>query len=88
MRVGEPYYVTQTTGNKCRKVLKQDSIVYIPIADTLRSLLQRSDLQKAIFNSSQVHSESELRDMCDGTIFKNHPVLSHNPKALQLIAYF
>lgn len=39
VNIGEPYYVTKLVGKRRRKVLTQDSIVYIPIAKTLKSLL-------------------------------------------------
>lgn len=29
-----------------------------------------------------------LKDMCDGSVFKNHPIFKTDNKAIQIIAYF
>ena len=37
----------------------------------------------------RAHSRSELlSDFCDGYLFKNHPVFSTDPTALQIILYY
>lgn len=32
--------------------------------------------------------ENKFGDICDGTIFEEHPIFSHNKQAIQIVAYF
>ena len=87
VKSGEPYYVTKLVGKRRRKVLTQDSIVYIPIAKTLKSLLQIPDIRAAI-NQPHTTQVAKFNDMCDGSVFKEHPVFSHSAHAIEIIAYY
>ena len=33
-------------------------------------------------------SDGLIGDLCDGEMFKEHPIFARNPKALQIIAYY
>ena len=80
---GEPYYADQFTGNKHQKVLKTDKFFYIPLCDTLRRLMY---YQAEVLNP---HTNNEcLRDFCDGSFFKSHPLFSYDPYALQIVGYY
>ena len=58
---------------------------YIPLYDTLKILLQHNDFQHELsFNSATSHL---IQDFCNGSSFKNHPLFSNDPDALQVIAY-
>ena len=87
IRIGPARYVTQFSGNKRRKVLKSDTFQYIPVEDTLRKLLQ---MPKFVHEIDNFHgsTDSTLTDMCDGSVFKMHPLFKLDTRAIQIIAYF
>ena len=41
-----------------------------------------------IISGSHTSESATSHDICDGTLFKNHPVFKENPKALQVILYY
>ena len=65
-----------------------DNFYYVPILDTLKSLLQLKDFQAELFNSHAQVSQEFLGDFCDGTVFKSYPLFGSDPYALQIIAYY
>ncbi len=71
--IGPPRYVTKFSGNKRTKAL--NTFQYIPIENTLLSLLK---------SAPDVVSGETMRDMCDGSVFKEHPVF----KGDNIIAYY
>ena len=85
---GMPYYHDQFSGQKRRRVSVTDNFYYVPILDTLKSLLQLKDFQAELFNSHAQVSQEFLGDFCDGTVFKSHPLFGSDPYALQIIAYY
>ena len=87
IKIGQPYYVTKLCGKKRRKVLDQDSIVYIPIKRILQALLQRLDIRLAIRNGPAC-APNLLQDLCDGELYEKHPVLSCSQNKVQITAYF
>lgn len=40
VKLGRSYYVSQFTGSKRRKVLKQDSFYYVPLLQAIKQLLE------------------------------------------------
>lgn len=46
------------------------------------------DFQVEVSNSHASHSDEEIGDFCDGTLFKWHPILSTDPHALQVVANY
>ena len=61
-------------------------LYYIPLYDTLKILLQHNDFQHELsFNRASNHL---IQDFCNGSSFKNHPLFSNDPDALQIIAYY
>ena len=88
VQFGVPYYRDQFSGQKRRKVSVTDNFFYIPIMDTLKSLLELRDFQDELFTSHAQSSEDILGDFCDGTLFKTHPLFSTDPYALQIVAYY
>ena len=90
INIGEPYYVTKFSGRKRRKVLTQDSLVYIPIRKTLLSLLKNADIRSSISHTATECKQSTgiLRDVCDGLLYKKHPILSSSHKKIQITAYY
>ena len=86
VKVGPPYYSTKFSGSKRKKTLISDTFQYIPIEDILKKLLQMPDVREEI-ESSHASNDNILRDMCDGSVFKSHPLFSVD-KSIQIIAYF
>jgi hypothetical protein len=37
---------------------------------------------------SRIRNDGIIEDFCDGATFKNHPLFSQDPKALQIIGYY
>ena len=61
-----------------------DTFQYIPIEDTLKKLVQMPDVRKEI-ESSHASNDNTLRDMCDGSFFKSHPLFSMDSKLLHIL---
>lgn len=74
-------------GSKRQKVLKSDFFYYIPVENTLKQLLQQPDILAEIdhFHGSR---DGILWDICDGDMFRKHPLFSTDEKAIQIIAYY
>lgn len=87
VKVGTAYYDTRFSGNKRQKVLKTNTFQYIPIEASLKKLLEMPDIRNEIdnFHGSK---ETTLRDMCDGLVFKSHPMFGSDNKTIQIIGYF
>ena len=87
VRVGPAYYTTQFSGSKRKKILKTDTFQYVPVEDTLKKLLQLPDVVGEIDNFHGSDS-NRLNDMCDGSVFKNHPIFKFDKQEIQLNAYY
>ena len=87
IKVGKAYYVTQFSGAKRKRMLQKDSFFYIPVEAILTALLHRRDVHEHIqhFHGS---ADAVRRDICDGDIFRNHPIFTSDKTTLQIIAYF
>ena len=85
--VGKAHYVTRFSGRKRQKVLKSDFFYYIPVENTLKQLLQQPDILAEIdhFHGSR---DGILRDICDGDMFRKHPLFSTDERAIQITAYY
>ena len=86
-QIGSPYYVTKRLGRKRQKMLNSDAIIYISIRKTLKVLLQRPDIRAAL-NHEPTSTPGIFNDVCDGAIYRQHPVLSLPQKKVQLVAYY
>ena len=84
---GSPFFTDQFSGPKRRKVRKTDNFYYIPLLDTLKTLLTVNDIQAEVLNSHQCEN-NELRDFCDGQLFHSHPLFMSEKNALQIIGYY
>ena len=81
--------VARFSGDKRQMVTKYDTYQYVPLLQTLETLLQDQSVQEEIdaFPRRMI-DDSRLRDFCDGELFKTHPLFSTDLFALQIIAYF
>ena len=80
-----PFYSSQFTGAKRRLVAKTDNFYYIPLLDTLKSLLSIDSIVNEITEARP--SSRLLHDFCD-VILGTHPLFSNNKQALQIVAYY
>ena len=68
--------------------MKDDFGYYIPILAVLELLLNNEQVVLAEVETSHQSTDSMLRDICDGSFFKEHPVFSKDPTALQIIGFY
>ena len=87
MKLGD-CYDSQGYGDKRTKVIGYDSFPYVPLYDSLASLLKDQSIYDQITTVRSTSSSELLRDLCDGSLFKTHPIFSTNPTALQIILYY
>ena len=74
------------TGDKRKLVSRCDTIQHVPIIGTLKKVLKDPCVIEEIDSLSRcVHSNGILEDFC---MFKEHPLFSCDPYALQVIAYY
>ena len=85
--VGDPYFPPRLSGSKRSLVEKRDSFQYVPLLNTLRNLLTDATVLEYIENPHQ-RTDGLLEDICDGELFKSHPLFSTDQHALQIIAYY
>ena len=66
-----------------------DTFQYVPLLNTLERLIQDPDIREEIEAfPRRVRGNSLQEDFCDGKLFREHPLFSSDPLALQIIAYF
>ena len=62
---------------------------YVPLLSSLRSLLSDPSIIDQVEQcQSRVHTDGIIEDVCDGSVFRTHPLFSSDPSALQIIAVF
>ena len=66
---------------------RTDTFYYVPLLDNLRALLSLDEIASEVLNPHP-SEHGELRDFCDGSVFKSHPLFSTCPHALQIIGYY
>ena len=77
------------SGPKRRQVLRYDTFYYVPLLETLRSLLAVESVQEEIQHGmSRGRDDNYLEDLCDGSVYKNHDVFSSSPEAIQIVCYY
>ena len=71
-----PFYSSQFTGAKRCLVAKRDNFYYIPLLDTLKSLLSIDSIVNEI---TEPRPSSRLpHDFSDGVILGTHPLFSND----------
>ena len=66
---------------------RHHTMQYVPILETLEQLLQHDDIFAQVVTSHQ-SKDNVLRDLCDGQYFRQNPLFSTDPSALQIMLYF
>ena len=89
IEVGDPYYTTIFTGSKRRLVQKRDTYQYIPLLSSLHTLLSDPSVMEQVEQCQhRVRTDGIMEDVCDGKYFREHPLFSTDPLALQLITFY
>ncbi len=65
----------------------QDTYSYVPVEDTLKSLLQYDDVLSQINVGHESIDPDIIADIVDGCYYKGHPIFSQDPQTLTLIIY-
>ena len=66
---------------------RTECMQYVPLLDSIKALMQNNDIFSAVVNSHE-STDNKLRDFCDGTYFKCHPLFSTDNHALQVVLYY
>ncbi|XP_061192283.1 uncharacterized protein LOC133200514 [Saccostrea echinata] len=64
-----------------------DTYQYVPILETLKSLLAHDDIFSYVINNHK-STDTILRDFCDGDIYAENQFFADNPSAIQVMFYF
>ncbi|XP_051176569.1 uncharacterized protein LOC127291456 [Leptopilina boulardi] len=67
--------------------LKDDEFIYIPIRDVLSKRLSNDKFRELLEQNSE-DKEGIFRSFKDGSRYKQHPMFSSNPKAVQIKLYY
>ena len=86
--LGPATYKLTGTGNKRRRVLTSESFFYyVPILSTLKQVLAKDEVLHQV-RTVRASNTTSLHDFCDGQVYRDHPLFSIDPSALQIIAYY
>lgn len=68
------------------QVVVQDTFMYIPILSTLQSIFKSQYAAEMLKRPAT--DNSRLRDICDGSFFKSHPLFSTEKHAVQIQMFY
>ena len=66
---------------------KTEYMQYIPLLESLKAMLQNDEIFSAVMNPHQ-STDGKLRDFCDGSYYKQHPLFATDDHALQIVLYY
>lgn len=66
---------------------RKETCQYVPILDTLKSLLSHNDIFSFAVNNHK-SNDTILRDFCDGDLYSANELFANNPTAIQIMLYF
>ena len=66
---------------------RNDTMVYIPILQSIEQLLSNSRIFGLVTNTSKQYREGAIYDVVDGNCFKSNPLFKVHINVLQLILY-
>ena len=84
--LGKSYYVDRFSGRKRQKVLKSDKFYYVPLLDTIKLLLNNTEVLKEVFSPHEVEGDF-LGDFCDGSLYKAHPMFVRSTSLALMLSY-
>lgn len=68
------------------QVVVTDRFMYIPILKTLEFIYKHPKLKDMMFN--EAHSKEYLANVCDGEVYKSHPLFVKQNHAIQIQLFF
>jgi hypothetical protein len=74
--------------SKGKLVDRSDGFFYVPLLSTVESLLSNKHIYNQVVFGPHQSNGAISQDVCDGSLFKSHPVFKKHPNALQIIAYY
>ena len=75
------------SGSKRQKVQKSDYFYHVPIAKTLKQLVQHPEIYEQIQNP-HISTDRVYRDICNGSVCTDNPDIMLDPSTITLVAYF
>ena len=66
---------------------KEDTMVYIPIIDSIQQLLSNPKICDLVIRQHRQCKEGVLYDICDGECLKGNPIFQQNTNGLQIVIY-
>lgn len=68
------------------QIVVQDKFMYVPILSTLESIFKSKYVAEMLKKSDT--DDSRLRDICDGSFFKTHPLFSTEKQTVQIQMFY
>ncbi|EDO36380.1 predicted protein [Nematostella vectensis] len=81
------YHGYRQNNGKRRRVQLSDEVVEVPFLESLEQWLNNPSILNQVENTHQ-RQDGMIADFCDGQVFKEHPLFSRDPHALQIILYY
>jgi hypothetical protein len=69
-------------------VVSGDGFYYVPILESIQALLSHPLVYDQVLSGPHSSESSVMHDICDGSLFVNHPLFKAHPNALQIIVYY
>ena len=76
------------SGSKRQLIQTTDSYHYVPLLQSLTTLLSDSTVIAEVDRCNRMHDDGTLEDYCDGYLYQSHPLFSSDKNALQIIAFY
>lgn len=77
--------LNKKTGTYDQRIV-QDKFMYVPILSTLESIFKSKYVVEMLKNSDT--DDLKLRDICDGSFFKTHPLFSTEKQTVQIQLFY
>ena len=77
-----------TSKGKRKLNVVPEGFTYIPLCQSLQQLLQHEKVRELILTQPNYARHGFLSNICNGSIFRNHPTFRENSQSLQLILYY
>ena len=81
------YTEPQTVRLPVEKGEREESYQYVPIRDSLRTMLEDDSFIKQRANDSYFHEPGLYKDVRDGTFFRNNKFFRENPDSVALLMF-
>jgi len=70
-------------------IVEKEAFAYIlPLEASLQQLLSHPEVLKYVLNPAEQSTDGFLKDVCDGSFYKTHPLFSSDRQAIVLVLYF